>query len=676
VAVKTCTRLLAIVMLASSSTHVPAAASESPDTNRIIIKWRSAPGIAPTARQQHVRALAARLGNPFQHARNLGGRVSVVQLAATQRGRALADTLAALRADPEVELAEVDQRMRALTYTPSDEIYSRFFTYNSGFYNYQWYLKSAQPAAIRANAAWDITHGGASPDASPVVVAVVDTGIRPEHPDLAGKLLPGFDFVSNIAAANDGDGWDADPTDPGDFITLADMQVAPFKGAQCGEGKNHDQEAHSSWHGTHVAGLIGAGTDNGIGMAGAGFNLRIVPVRVLGKCGGYLSDVLAGMYWAAGFFDEDSGLPIPAELLTDPGALRNHRNLHPAQIINLSLGASGKCSGFYATAVREITAVGILVVAAAGNDGSAVYQPANCPGALGVAGLRHSGTKVGYSNLGPEISVAAPAGNCGLVNPGDPCLYGLNSLTNLGLQAPTVDDYTSPLVQPPYGTSYSAPLVAATAGLMKVVNPQLTPALLIARIKATARAFPSTDEVGTTQVCEIPATKPDDPPPCVCNTEVCGAGMLDAGQAVQAALRPAALVQVRRSGNTYVLDGSASGAATGNDRTLTSYAWTVLSVDGGATTPGIVGAAQALASVPVPTQGSVTLQLAVTDNLGDSDTANVTLSASGGSSSAAPASTSVPRGGGAADGVLLLVLGTLLARRATQRRTLLKHRLH
>jgi serine protease len=650
---------LAALLLAVMPQQLPAAAADSAGAERIIVKWRSSQE-APQVRQQRMRVLAQRLGNPFERGRNLGGDLSVLQLATRQGGRQLEQTLATLRADPTVELAEVDERMRVLAYTPSDPLFSFRLNYRGNSWDQQWYLKGTQPAAIRADVAWDITHGGGSAATSPVVIAVLDTGIRPDHPDLAGKLLPGFDFISTAEVANDPDGWDPDPTDTGDALTAQELQDTAFQG--CGGGDNDDQPTNSSWHGTRVAGLIGASTDNGIGMAGAAFNVRIVPVRVLGKCGGFLSDVLAGMYWAAGFFDEDSGHPIPAPVLADPGALRGHPNLHPAQVINMSLGAQGACSEMYKVAVRDITAAGVLIVAAAGNDGGGVDKPANCSGVLAVAGLRHAGTKVGYSNLGSEVGIAAPAGNCFLVataqDPNPPCVFALTTLTNLGTQEPTTDDYSTPLVRPSSGTSYSAPLAAATAGLMRSVNPALTPAMLITRIKASARAFPATsDTTPQPPACVSPLLASDQGTECICNTSVCGAGMLDAGAAVQQALRPAARARITRSGRMVTLDGSASAAALLDDRTLVSHAWTVESVSGGAESPTITDPDQAVASVPAPRQGRVTLRLTVTDNHGDSDTASVSLAGTGDSG-----------GGGAADAPLLALILLLSALGHARRR--------
>lgn len=670
---KTRACLLPALLLALLPMSLPAAEVAAAGVDRIIVKWRATAGDSASSRQLKIRTLAQRVREPGLGGHSIGGSLSVLRLPARQSGSELEQTLATLRADADIEIAEPDQHVRALAYVPSDPLFSARLPVGGRFYDFQWYLKSAQPAAIRADAAWDITRGGASPATSPVVVAVVDSGARLDHPDLAGKLLPGFDFVScstltDCAVPNDGDGWDADPTDPGDFITAQELLNPTFQGKQCGAGDEYDEPTASTWHGTRVAGLIGANTDNGIGMAGVGFNVRILPVRVLGKCGGALSDVLAGMYWAAGFFDTDSGRPIPYPVLNDPAALRDHPNLHPAQIINMSLGAGGSCSALYATAVREITAVGVLIVAAAGNDGGAVSQPADCPGVLAVAGLRQSGTKVAFSSLGPEIGIAAPAGNCVLSGVTDPCLYGLSTLVNLGEQDAGADGYSTPLVMPSSGTSFAAPLVAGTAALMKTLNPTLTPVQLIARLQQSARIFPTSDENLTTRLCLPPSQAgAAQDQPCVCTTQLCGAGMLDAGAAVLQALRPAALVAVYRAKSGYTLDASAAAAA--SNRVLVSHAWSVVGASDGAETPGIIGASQAVASVPVPLRGSVTVQLTVTDNFGATDTTYATLTASGATSTAPPPDTQVQRGGGAIDMSWLALLALLLLARARRTAT-------
>jgi len=648
------------LLLALLPTASLAASRDAPlDTDRVIIKWRSTPASIEARADERASGLAARVGRALAPGHDVGNQISVLHLAARQRGAQLDATLAALRADPTVEFAVPDRRMRIRAYAPTDPLFSQAYVHGSNSYALQWYLTGAQTASIRADTAWDITRGGTTPATSPVVVAVIDTGVRPNHPDLAGKLLPGFDFVSDAAVANDGDGWDTDPSDPGDFISAEDLASGPLSGNHCGAGENNDQPIPSSWHGTRVAGLIGAGTDNGLGMAGVGFNIRVLPVRALGKCGGYQSDVLAAMYWAAGFGTR-AGWQPPVAVIRDAGLWRDNPNQHPAQVINMSLGSIGTCDEVYRLVVQEITSIGVLIVVSAGNEGDAVDSPANCPGALGVTGLRHAGTKVGYSNLGPEVGIAAPAGNCLLSGANDPCLFALTTTTNTGTTTPADDGYSTPFT-PTYGTSFSSPLAAATAGLMKAVNPALTPQLLVSRIRATARAFPTSSTTSTT-VCTVPtANSAPQNAECICTTETCGAGMLDAAGAVADAQRPVALVQAMgsiRVGSTLMLDGSASAASTG--RSIATQSWTVDGVDGGAATPTISNSGQLVASIAAPTQGSITLRLTITDNLGASDAARLTIAANGDiASEAPPPAGGVSRGGGAVD-LLLLALCLLL----------------
>jgi Subtilase family len=396
----------------------------------------------------------------------------------------------------------------------------------------QWYLRAPAgevQSSLNVETAWDVGAGGAS-----IVVAVLDTGVRFDHPDLqraetGGNLLPGYDMVSEVNAANDGDGRDADASDPGDWLTLAELQSGgPF--FQC-----DSPPRDSSWHGTQTSGLIAALTNNGIGIASVGRTMRVLPMRVLGKCGGFDSDIIAGMRWAA-------GLAVPG---IPP-------NTNPARVINLSLGGDGACQAAYRDVVSEVNAAGAVVVAAAGNSvGHAVGTPANCPGAIAVGGLRHVGTKVGFSDLGPEISISAPAGNCVNTAAGAPCLYPIVTTSNSGLTTPVPDADGGSIYTDSFnrslGTSFSAPLVAGTVALMLSAQPALTPAAIQALLRTTARPFPTTggDNGDGTPVlqCAVPppiGSAQFDQLQCYCTTTTCGAGIVDAGAAVLSARASAA----------------------------------------------------------------------------------------------------------------------------------------
>ena len=617
--------------------------------DRLIVKLRDAASETDNAKvDTAIGKLRGDVGMSLSRLHTITNGIHVLSLDHVRSAAELNTVLATLRRNPRVEIAEPDRRVHAHAYTPNDPLYAN-----------QWYLQSTQVAAIRANAAWDISKGGTSPAAASIIIAVIDTGVRFDHPDLrraanGGKLLPGYDFVSAdsagvFATANDGDGWDADPSDPGDFLSATDLANAPYAGKKCGGGTNQDQPTVSSWHGTRVSGLIAADTDNATGIAGAAFNLRILPVRALGKCGGYDSDVLAAMYWAA-------GLTIPAPMLSGTPTV----NTTPAQIINMSLGGVGSCSAMYTQAVSDITAHGVLIVASAGNEGGPVDSPANCPGVLGVAGLRHAGTKVGYSNLGPEVGIAAPAGNCVNTTAGSPCVYTLDTTTDSGTQGPSGPTYTNQF-NSNVGTSFSSPLAAAAAGLMRAVNPQLTPVQLITRLKSTALPFPTHSDNTGVPGCQTPTTSAKQDFECICTTTLCGAGMLNMGAAVNEALRPSAVAGVNGSvgaGRTLTLDGSASGAAQG--RTIASFAWTVVATSGGAATPAFGNPSLATTTVLSPTTGSYTVRLTVTDNLAATDTADITVEAAstgGAVTPTTPPATSGSSGGGGQLGIELLVLG-------------------
>jgi serine protease len=478
-------------------------------------------------RTGHAKALGQRLGL----AMSAGGAVSERAQVVFATGITSAELAQRLAREADVDYAVPDLRRRAYA-APNDPLYADGVPGNGPAVG-QWYLRApagAVKSSLDIETAWSVTTGHPG-----VVVAVLDTGVRFDHPDLlavaaGGNLLAGYDMVSDVELGNDGDGRDADATDPGDWVTATEANSSSSVFYRCttlDPGSGTYSAQNSSWHGTQVSGNIAALANNGVGMAGVGPNLRVLPVRVLGKCGGgFDSDVIAGMRWAA-------GLPVPGV----------PANLNRAQVINMSLGGEGTCSAAYRDAVNAINAAGTVIVAAAGNSaGHAVGTPANCPGVIAVAALRHVGTKVGFSDLGPEITVGAPGGNCVNVTAGSPCLYPILTTSNSGTTTPVAADWTDSF-NPSLGTSSSAPLVSGTAALMLSAQPTMTPQQIKLLLQATARKFPTTggDNGDGTAVPQCTAPQydangqPIDQLQCYCATDTCGAGMLDAGAAVQAA---------------------------------------------------------------------------------------------------------------------------------------------
>lgn len=556
------------VMLALSAA-VPVLAQPA-DSGRVIVQFRSA-GDGPdkqTLAADRVASLSARTGFALEVRTGPAPDLKLVSAPGVD-----ASTLAArLAGEPDVAYAEPDGR-KQIRRMPNDPRFAE-----------QWLLQSAQPSAIRAESAWDVSTGSAS-----TVIAVVDTGVRFDHEDLAASFLPGYDFIADPATAADGGGRDADASDTGDFLSAADLQSPTFAG--CGA-----TPTESSWHGTRVSGVAAARGNNSRGIAGVSWNARVLPVRVLGKCGGYDSDVLAGMRWAGG---------LPVE-----GAPQNP---NPAKVINLSLGSVGACTQAYRDTIEALRAAGVIVVSAAGNAGSTVETPGNCPGVISVAGLRHAGTKVGYSSHGPEVTISAPAGNCGDDTANPACVYQIPTATNLGTTVPGANGYSDPF-NPTYGTSFSTPLVSGTIALMLAVHPQLGADAVSQRLQTTARGFPV---VAGVPVC--PMTDPQTGQ-CVCTTSTCGAGMLDAAGAVQAALRPAAAPRQAGQPGKVVADGSASSASSG--RSIVAWEWSAL--DGSA---ALVLAQPGAASsgIQASAAGTYRVRLTVTDSAGARDQSVLTL---------------------------------------------------
>lgn len=598
----------------------PRASNASAELN-VIVKLRAA----------STGSVIAKLGSGGDRALAVARRTGL----AMSVGREISDSLVAsrielggdsgdqalekLRADPLVEYVALDYRRHPHVTNPNDTLFRG-----------QWYLQDTEPSSVNAINAWDRELG-----VSGVVVAVLDTGILYDHPDLGrgdrgGKLLPGYDFVTGVLQANDGDARDADPSDPGDWINDSDRTNTAFDDCDV---------TGSSWHGTRVAGMVGALTNNSAGVAGLSWNSFILPVRVLGKCGGNDSDILAGMRWAAGL--RVNGIPD---------------NPTPARILNLSLGATSACQPTYRDVIQELTARKVLVVISAGNEGTMVSSPGNCPGVAAIAAIRHAGSKVGFSNLGPEVAIAAPGGNCVNIN-GGPCLFSLDTTSNNGTTSPGTHIFTDQ-INSNLGTSFSAPIVSGIAALMLSRNHNLSTAQMLARLREGAQAFPTTvADAPTIQTCHVPVNINDvQLEQCLCTTAVCGAGMADAFNSVSAADRPIAAIALPASvsaGQSARFNAASSAAACG--RTVASFAWTVVSPT--TNPPAITDANTSSAAVIAPSSGSVTLRLTVTDDLGRTDSADVQVEssrattaapASAGTAACAPAVTSGVTPGGAA----------------------------
>lgn len=462
---------------------------------------------------RRAQALSARAGVPLRAGRLFGPRSMVLRASGVDSA-----TLAArLASHPDVAYAEPDRRWRAHA-VPNDPLFAAGPASGQGPAVGQWYLRAPDDtlrSAANALAAWGLVSARRD-----LVVAVLDTGIRAEHPDLAGQVVAGHDMVSDTDFANDGDGRDGDASDPGSWVTLQEhTQEGPLKG--CGV-------ENSSWHGTQVAGIVGAIADNGIGMAGTAHGVRLQPVRVLGKCGGDASDILAGIYWAAGV--DQPGLP---------------GNPTPARVLNLSLGGDGPCSSADLDAVRTVTAApyNAVVVAAAGNStGHSVGTPANCPGVIAVNGLRHSGAKVGFSDLGPEVAIAAPAGNCVNIEAASPCLYPILTTSNSGTREPVAGgSIWTDSFEISVGTSFATPIVAGAAALLLSARPEWTATEVRQTLQRTARPFPTSgsdngaSDPTPVQMCRTPDGS--DQLQCYCSVGLCGAGMLDIGAAVLEAVQ-------------------------------------------------------------------------------------------------------------------------------------------
>jgi hypothetical protein len=403
---------------------------------------------------------------------DLGDGLHTVRLAEPVSREASQLIIESLEADPRVKWAEAEEVVTTTQNDTADPEYS----------SKQWNLWSS--SGVSGQHIFPPAFGRTPQDLGEgSTVAVIDTGIT-RHGDFGDRILDGFDFVSNHAELSavrtpgeaevgfDGDyvdletygqlGWDRNPSDPGDWRGL-------------------DPVRNSSWHGTHVAGIIGAQINNSLGIAGLVPLANIVPIRAISWRGGLSSDIAASIIWASGGRVE--------------GAVDNQ---NPADVINLSFATKGACSSTFQTAIDIAIANGSVVAVAAGNANSDVsqYSPANCDGVIAVGATDASGQRAHYSNFGSGIDIAAPGGD--LNASGD---LGIYSLSNAGEQGPGAESYAYR-----QGTSMAVAHVSAALARLAALNPLASPAELQKLLTSTSSPQPPVQDacdVDAQETCDV-----------------------------------------------------------------------------------------------------------------------------------------------------------------------------
>ena len=555
--------------------------------------------------QASLNSLMAASGLPLSYKRPMATGAHVLKLPyamTADEAQAYADNL---KAQGVVVEAEADRWVMPL----ASEVNLAVLPDDPAFYANQWGLQNANSGAEGAAnlpRAWGISQGSKD-----ITVAVVDTGIL-NHISLKNRLvngdasLAGYDFITSSTQANDGDGRDANPADAGNWVTTAEAQ-----------GALNCSPTNSSWHGTHVAGIIGASSNDGVGITGIDWNAKLLNVRVLGKCGGQTSDIVDGVIWAAGGTVPD----LPA-------------NEHPAQVINMSLGGAGNCPSAMQGAINTAVAKGAVVVVAAGNDlaDSANVMPANCKNVISVASVGAEGEKSIYSNYGENVDIAAPG-------------QQIYSTYNMGVTTPTADTYTSMS-----GTSMAAPHVTGVASLMLAANPNL--------VDGTIKP----EKVATIIEDNLKASaRPMTPQ----NTSFItyGQGLLDAYRALLAVtLPPVAKAGTDQSvtvSTKVSLDASVSQNNGYGTAVLSSYLWE--QVDGQKVILGDIDKPQASFTAPSTAGQTLSFKVTVKNDVGltSSDTVTVTTQA---------AASSGGGGGGSLNMLALMFFGGLATFRLLQRR--------
>jgi serine protease len=443
-----------------SSSIAPSSFSATQTANiipgRLIVKFKSG------LRAQSFGPLSVRAAGrivPLESQRSLGSDGAQLMRAVGVDAKGTLEMAAELSMRSDVEYAEPDRRIRALV-APNDPEYGQ-----------QWAMGTTVNGRLNMPEAWNVTTGSSVTGPNPVV-AIVDSGVMLKHPDLASKILPGYDFISDpsIAADNEaaaaGSNRDANPDDPGD-----------------GEVDRSDPTRDASYHGTHVSGIAAAIGNNRVGVAGVSWGARILPARILGVGGGAISDMIDAVLWAAGI--DSSNVPPSYP-----------HNPNKADVINLSVGGGGSCSSAEQDAFNQVIAAGTAVVVAAGNEDVDAWttDPASCAGVIVVGAVGRDGTRASYSNYGSRVSIMAPGGD---KNPGG------------GILSTVKDPNGKAGYDYKIGTSMATPHVAGVIALMRSLRPKLTPGQL-------------------EDLLDIQA----DPVNCS-GRSGCGMGLLDAGAALR-----------------------------------------------------------------------------------------------------------------------------------------------
>jgi serine protease len=469
------------------------------DTQQIILRLKDdgVRRIQAARQNEAVQDISLPDGRSLTFVRQFDGNGMVVRLpeaVSLQDAQAIADQLAA---NPSVASAQADKRMYpALVPVDPGYLPGNLLPPNN-VASGQWNLFE-DAGGIRMQSAWDRETGSAAG-----VIAQLDTGIIP-HRDLnPARILAGYDFITDIATANDGDARDPDPTDPGDATV----------DNECNPGVPGED---SSWHGLSVASIMAAESDNITDIAGIDFAARLLPVRVLGKCGGSVSDLADGVRWAAGF------------------TVGGIANPNPARVLNLSLSGSGACTPEEQAAINDAVGVGAVVIVSAGNDDVDVanQSPANCQNVVTVGATLRDGSRAPYTNSGEEVDLSAPGGLT--VNTPDD---GILVLSNNGTTSAGLLDISERIA----GSSFSTAQVSAVASLMLAVNSSLSSSQVRDILQLTTRAFPDVS----------------------CNTNLCGSGILDADAALAGAADPTSVLGIRANtsggGGCTVAAATASG---------------------------------------------------------------------------------------------------------------------